>query len=143
MTRRHDQPSPDAAEPSAAARRSACVLIVEDDPPTLHLLGHTLREAGFAVVMTGNGTTALEMLRDDPAIRVVLLDLEMPGFSGWEFRRAQRADRKLAAVPTVVITSTALDKIVDNDLRAADYLLKPVSPEHLVSVITKYCERQR
>ena len=123
--------------------RAGRVLIVEDDPATLHLLGHSLREAAFDVVMTGNGATALQLLRDDPTVRVVLLDLEMPGFSGWEFRRAQRADRKLAAVATVIITSTALDRIIDKDLRAADYLLKPVSPDHLISVVAKYCLRSR
>lgn len=124
--------------PATAGR----VLIVEDDPPTLHLLGRTLQDAGFAVLMTGSGHSGLQLLRDAAGIRVVLLDLEMPDLSGWEFRRAQRADRRLAAVPTVIITATELANISDRDLAAADYLLKPVDPEHLVSVIKKYCPRQ-
>ena len=120
---------------------AARVLIVEDDEPTRYLLERTLQEARFAVVTTASGRDGLRMLRDDPSIRVVLLDLEIPDLSGWEFRRAQRADKRLAGVPTVIITATDLANIVDTELAAADYLLKPVSPEHLISVVRKYCPR--
>jgi CheY-like chemotaxis protein len=143
MTPEHGNPTSGRSYRREGGARAGRILIVEDDPATLHLLGHTLRAADFDVVMTGSGTAGLQMLRDDDTIRVVLLDLEMPGFSGWEFRRLQRADRRLAAVPTVVITSTALERIVDDDLRAADYLLKPVGPEHLISVMAKYCAPRR
>ena len=143
MTTHHDIRDPLFADPAETGPRAGRVLIVEDDPPTRHLIEQSVRRAGFAVVTTDSGTAALQLLRREPSIRVVLLDLEMPGFSGWEFRRAQRADRRLAAVPTVVITATALEKIVDDELRAADYVLKPVSPDYLVSVVAKYCERQR
>ncbi len=139
----HRNATPRFSHSNDGGPKAGRILIVEDDPATLHLLGHTLRSADFEVVMTGSGAAGLQMLRDDEGIRVVLLDLEMPGFSGWEFRRLQRADRRLAAVPTVVITSTTLDRIVDDDLRAADYLLKPVGSEHLISVIAKYCEPRR
>lgn len=119
----------------------ARVLIVEDDEPTRYLLDRTLQEARFAVVTTASGRDGLQMLQEDPSIRVVLLDLEIPDLSGWEFRRAQRADKRLAGVPTVIITATDLANIVDTELAAADYLLKPVSPEHLISVVRKYCPR--
>lgn len=143
MTPDHRDPATLFPPPEDVGPKAGRVLIVEDDPATLHLIGHSLRKAAFDVVMTSNGATALQLLRGDPTVRVVLLDLEMPGFSGWEFRRAQRADRGLAAVATVIVTSAALDRIVDHDLRAADYLLKPVDPAHLISVVAKYCERRR
>lgn len=122
-------------------RGAGRVLIVEDDPVTLRVLGHVLEEARFPVIMTASGSEGLRVLRDDRTIRVVLLDLEMPDLSGWEFRRTQRADNRLAAVPTVIITGTPLENIEDDQLRAADYMLKPVNPDHLISVVTKYCGR--
>lgn len=141
MTFHDDLPHPASAD--AGARRAAGrVLVVEDDPVTLRLLDEALRRAGFAVVATGSGAAGLQMLRADPYIRVVLLDLEMPGMSGWDFRRAQRADRRLAAVATVIITATPLERVVDDELRASDYVLKPVSIEHLIGVVAKYCDWQ-
>jgi CheY-like chemotaxis protein len=117
------------------------VLIVEDDPVTLRVLGQVLENAQYPVVMADSGSEGLRVLRADRKVRLVLLDLEMPHLSGWEFRRTQRADSRLAAVPTVIITGTPLENIEDGQLRAADYLLKPVDPDHLISVVAKYCGR--
>lgn len=100
----------------------------------------SLGRAGFDVVVEGAAPAGLQRLRDDPSIRIVLLDLNMPDMDGWAFRQAQQADPALKDVPTVIITGAPLLDVVGRELHAAEYLLKPVTPEHLVSVVAEYCE---
>ena len=103
------------------------------------MLRRTLERQGWSVAEAGNGNEGLERVRASrPAL--VLLDLMMPGIDGRQFRELQRADPRLAAVPTVIVTGSPLAQIVDAELTAADYLLKPVAREHLVSVVGRYCE---
>ena len=116
------------------------VLIVDDEASIRLLISRQLELAGFDVVCASNGPEALDVLRADPSIRLILLDLMMPGMDGWKVRRAHLADPQLARVPTVILTGAPLPSLVHEQLRAADYLLKPVGREHLVSVVANYCE---
>jgi CheY-like chemotaxis protein len=102
-----------------------------------------LQEAGFAIVEARNGREGLRLLRSDSSVCVVLLDLTMPGIDGWQFRREQVADARLAGVPTIILSGNPLHEIDHQQLQAADYLLKPVGREHLVSVVAHYCEPVR
>lgn len=120
--------------------KSGRVLVVEDEPVMRTLFCRSLQSAGFDVVVAVDGSEGLERLRQDPEIRVVLLDLNMPNMDGHEFRKEQRSDPQLKDVPTVVITGEPLTTVVDSDLSAAEYLLKPVGRDHLISVISEYCE---
>jgi CheY-like chemotaxis protein len=79
-------------------------------------------------------------MRQDPSIRLVLLDMMMPGMDGWGVRREQMQDTALAQVPVIVLTGAPLPTLVHEQLRAADYLLKPVGREHLLSVVSNYLE---
>ena len=114
------------------------VLVIDDDAAVRETFTRGLRHAGFAVLATGSGAAALEILKNDPRIGLILLDLMMPGMDGWRFRSAQRTDARLAAIPTVVTTGAPLVEVVDQELKASDYLLKPVGLEHLVSVVAHY-----
>ena len=116
------------------------VLVIDDDDGVRAVMGKQLQHAGFDVVAAATGSEGLEMMRADPSIRVVLLDMIMPAMDGWRFRRAQLDDPSLAPVPAVVLTGAPLPSLVHDQLRAADYLLKPVGRDHLVSVVSNYCE---
>jgi CheY-like chemotaxis protein len=116
------------------------VLIIDDEAALRMLISRQLELAGFDVISASNGPEGLELLRADPTIRLMLLDLMMPGMDGWRVRRAHLADPQLARVPTVILTGAPLPSLVHEQLRAADYLLKPVGRDHLVSVVSNYCE---
>jgi CheY-like chemotaxis protein len=116
------------------------VLVIDDDGALRVLIARQLELAGFDVVSAASGPEGLEILRADPSIRLLLLDLMMPGMDGWGVRNAHLADPQLARVPTVIMTGAPLNALVHEQLRAADYLLKPVGREHLVSVVSNYCE---
>ena len=118
------------------------VLVIDDDAAVRETLAEGLRQAGFAVVETGSGATGLEILRNDSRIGLILLDLFMPEMDGWRFRYEQRSDPRLAAIPTVITTGASLVEVVDRELKADDYLLKPIGVNHLVSVVAHYVRPQ-
>ena len=130
-------PEPVLAEEPPARNR---IVVVDDDPDVRLVFQQSLQLARFDVVVAGSGAEGFRILRDDPTVGLVLLDLMMPEMDGWRFRHAQRLDPRLAAIPTIIVSGCALATIVHEELQAADYLLKPVAREHLISVIAFYCK---
>lgn len=119
------------------------ILVVDDDEAVRITLQRYLESAGFEVLTAASGPAGLQVLRDDQTLRVVLLDLMMPGMDGWRFRREQLRTPELAAVPVIILTGAPLGSLVHEQLQAADYILKPVGREHLISVVSNYCEPAR
>jgi len=127
----------------ASASDVQYVLLVDDDPSVREMFSQALRLAGFDVMEAATGSEALERLRANTQIGVILLDLKMPDMDGWRFRLAQRTDPRMAAIPTIITTGAPLSEVLDCDLKAADYLLKPVGLEHLISVVSHYVKPAR
>jgi len=115
------------------------VLVVDDESSVRLMLTRLLQLAGYDAVSAMDGAAGYEMLQSDTTIQFVVLDLMMPRMDGWKFRQLQQQDARLRAVPTVILTGAPLPRIVDADLRAVDYLLKPVSLDRLLSVVRQYC----
>jgi len=107
------------------------ILIVDDDPANLQLLGAALREH-YDVVVAKSGEQALKRLEQGP-VDLVLLDVVMPGTDGYEVLRSMKADPKHLHIPVIFITgmSEAQDEARGRDLGAADYISKPL---HLPTV---------
>jgi len=120
-----------------------CVLLVDDDQAVREMFSQALHLAGFDVMEASTGGEAFELLRTNTQIGVILLDLKMPDMDGWRFRLAQRTDPRMAAIPTIITTGAPLSEVLDCDLKAADYLLKPVGLEHLISVVAHYVKPAR
>jgi CheY-like chemotaxis protein len=120
-------------------RTAGRVLVVDDEEGIRVAVSRQLSFAGFDVVTAAGGAEALSTLRTDSSIRVVLLDMLMPDVDGWAFRREQLLDPRMAAVPAVVMTGAPLPSLVHDQLKASDYLVKPVGRDHLVSVVANYC----
>jgi DNA-binding LytR/AlgR family response regulator len=112
------------------------VLAVDDEPPALDELAFLLgRDERVGDVLTcGSATEALRLLRDEP-FDVVLLDVAMPGLSGLELAAVLHRFRE---PPAVVFVTAHLHHAVEAfDLRAVDYLLKPVREERLREAIRR------
>jgi DNA-binding response OmpR family regulator/anti-sigma regulatory factor (Ser/Thr protein kinase) len=115
------------------------VIVIEDDPDAAALLTESVERAGYQVRHAASGAEGLRLVRElDPV--AVTLDVMMPGMDGWRVLQAMKDDRRLARVPVIVCS------IVDNmplgySLGASDYLLKPLDPERLVSVLDKVSVR--
>jgi len=116
------------------------VLVIDDDEGVRTVMRRQLQHAGFDVVAAASGREGLAMMRADSSIRLVLLDMIMPGMDGWGVREQQLEDPALADVPVIILTGAPLPTLVHDQLRAADYILKPVGREHLISVVSNYCQ---
>ncbi len=123
---------------SAAAR----VLVVDDDPGMIELLELLLRSAGLEPVAVSDGSAALEEARRRrPAL--VILDVNLPGLSGYEVCRALRAEHG-AELPIVFVSgerTESFDRVAGLLLGADDYLAKPFAPDELLARVRALLRR--
>jgi PAS domain S-box-containing protein len=121
------------------------VLIVNDEPDQLTLMGNLLRKAGYAVLTAEDGVEALSLARRERP-DLVISDVSMPRMNGLAFCREVRADLDLKTVPILLVT--ALQKDTESavaGLRAGadDYLEFPFDSARLVAKVSRLLERSR
>ncbi len=107
------------------------VLIVDDDRDLRELIAFALTQAGFLVVKAADGPSAVRMF-DTEAPDVVVLDINMPGASGFQVCEAIRA-RSSVPVMMLTVRSEEEDLVKALELGADDYLTKPFSPKTLLA----------
>ncbi len=115
------------------------VLVVDDDRDLRELIGFALAQAGFLVVKAADGPSAVRLF-DAEGPDLVVLDINMPGASGFQVCEAIRAR---SGVPIMMLTvrSEEEDLIKALDLGADDYLTKPFSPRTLLARIKALLRR--
>ena len=109
------------------------ILVVDDEPDIVALVAFHLVKAGYRVSTAANGSDALRLaLQERPAL--VVLDLMLPGLSGFEVLETLRADDATRDTPVLMLTARREepDRIRGLSLGADDYLTKPFSPQELV-----------
>ncbi|HZI94094.1 MAG TPA: sigma-54 dependent transcriptional regulator, partial [Patescibacteria group bacterium] len=121
--------------------KSARILIADDDPDILQVLGDRLSAQGYDVATARDGIEALETLRSDPP-DLVLLDLMMPRMGGMEV--LQRIREENLDVTALVITATGSVRTAVDAMRngAYDFLMKPFDPQQISLTIKKALERE-
>jgi len=115
------------------------ILLVDDDPDLLAVTAFALQQAGFLVVKAADGTSALDLFeREQPDLAV--LDINLPGLSGFELARRVRAKGN---VPIMMLTvrNEEEDLVRALELGADDYLTKPFSPRTLLARIRALLRR--
>jgi len=116
------------------------VLVVDDNPGTRSGLAQLLRLRGYEALEAQNGSEALQVLREHPETRVVVLDLNMPGGSGYSFREQQLKDPTIAEIPAIVFTGSG--DVPDVAFKFHDVLRKPISVDALLDAVRRCCETQ-
>jgi CheY-like chemotaxis protein len=114
---------------------------VDDDYAVLDAIKDVLEDEGYEVSLAANGLEALKELRRGSRPCVILLDLMMPVMNGWEFRREQLQDEKLAVIPTIIITAHNRADENTEELHASGCIRKPARPRLLLEAVGKYCDR--
>ncbi len=117
------------------------ILIVEDDTRTRALLERYLKEQGIAVVTLPDGRRFDETLAAF-AIKLVILDLMLPGEDGLAICRRLRARGETMPVIMLTAKGDEVDRVVGLELGADDYLAKPFSPRELLARIHAVLRRQ-
>ncbi len=120
------------------------ILVVEDDRDIADLVAHYLRKAGWVPTIASSGDEGLAYARAHQ-IDLVILDVMLPGLSGFEVCRALRAGVATAAVPIIMLTARAeeADRVIGLELGADDYVSKPFSPNELVARIRALMRRAK
>ena len=113
------------------------ILIVDDDQEFREALVNIVRSEGFAVETATNGMQALDKLRWGLRPCVVLLDMQMAGMTGWDFRAEQSRDPTLAAIPVVAMTAGYWKNRDLGDYAAR--IEKPIQVPELKATLAKYC----
>ncbi len=113
------------------------VLVVDDDLPTAELAARVLRRAGYSAAVAGSPRDAARHMNQLGPPDLVLLDVEMPGMSGFEFLARMRQSRRLKDTPVILFTALAERRhVVRGLLAGADgYVAKPITGTALVSAV--------
>src|SRR5258708_307681 len=81
------------------------ILIVEDDISICTVITEILQDEGYLVASVENGAEALAYLQQHIHPQLILLDLNMPVMTGWDFRAQQQCDPRLAEIPVIIMSA--------------------------------------
>jgi two-component system, chemotaxis family, chemotaxis protein CheY len=116
------------------------LLVVEDSTDFQNLLKQLFEGEGYAVEKALNGEEALIHLRGEKTLpNLILLDLMMPIMDGYEFRRQQELDIRLANIPVVVMTAHRDAQINKEKISVKECLRKPLDIYQLLATVKKHC----
>jgi CheY-like chemotaxis protein len=123
--------------------RGRRVLIVDDDVRNVYALTSVLEDHGLEVLCAHDGRQGIELLRRNPGVDLVLLDIMMPEMDGYETMRAIRELDGFRNLPIIALTAKAMRGDRDKSLAAgaSDYITKPVEVEHLLEMMRVWLYR--
>lgn len=128
---------------SATTQRAAArILVVEDERDIAALVAYHLTKEGYRVRTAEAGQEALEAVSAEKP-DLMILDLMLPGFSGYEVLQEMRRRPEMSEVPVVVLTARRdeADRVKGLELGADDYVTKPFSPRELVLRVSAVLRR--
>ncbi len=109
------------------------VLVLEDEENIRSFVVINLKRAGYETIEAGTGEDALAILKQNPGIKVALLDIMLPGIDGFEVcRRIRAMDNKIGIIMLTARTQE-MDKVTGLMTGADDYVTKPFSPAELTA----------
>lgn len=124
-------------EDDASGFKGKKVLVVDDDIRNVFALAQILEERDIEVFEAENGKAAIGVLKDNPNIDLVLMDIMMPVMNGYEAMQEIRKIPELENIPIITLTAKAMkedyQKAIDSG--ANDYISKPVDVEKLLSLL--------
>ena len=122
---------------TAAAKKR--ILAVDDDPTAVGALRQILTQKGYEVKVAHSGEEALTVLADQ-RFDLAILDVSMPGMSGYDLCRKLRQDDRTVDLPVIFLTARALlmDMAEGEDAGSDLYLIKPVLATKLVSMVNMF-----
>jgi len=120
------------------------IIVVDDDPETLRLVGLMLQRQGYQIAPANNGTIALSLAHTEKP-DLILLDIMMPDLDGYQVTQQLRANPETASIPVLMFTakSQVEDKVIGYEVGADDYLTKPIHPAELVAHVKALLSRRK
>ncbi|MBI9106986.1 MAG: response regulator [Spirochaetales bacterium] len=136
--------SPVSCEETDYTSKRDSILIVEDNPDMVEIL-RVLLETRYNLHWCGSGTKALDYLKSNPPVSLIICDIMMPGMSGFSFRRELVKAGTHSEIPFVFLTALAdpKDKVQGLKSGALDYIQKPFSSSELLLKIQNLLETHK
>lgn len=121
------------------------VLIVDDVPENIGILGELLRGAGYRVKAANSGSAALQYAISTPIPDLILLDVLMPEMDGYEVLKELRSNPLTETVPVIFLTALGAtsDEQLGLELGAADYITKPIHPALVLARVRTQIEAKQ
>jgi DNA-binding response OmpR family regulator len=119
------------------------IIYIEDERPVFELVRHALKLVGYDLAGATTGRRGLELIRQQKP-DLLLLDLMMPDFNGWDVYRELKKDPDLAGIPVIVITAKIPQQdriLVDGLPPVDDYITKPFDVERLIRSVQNFLEK--
>ena len=119
------------------------ILIAEDERDILELITFTLQYGGYQVIPATNGIQAWELTRKELP-NVVLLDIRMPGMSGYEVCKEIKNHQQTNHIPVIFLSAKGQETEIKTgyETGAIDYILKPFAPDQLLSRLKEILNHQ-
>ncbi|HEY4247218.1 MAG TPA: HAMP domain-containing protein [Lacunisphaera sp.] len=133
----------DQLHASNDALRGRKVLVVDDDARNIFALTTMLENHDMDVISATNGRQAIELIKQQPGISVVLMDIMMPEMDGYQTMQEIRRNPRFGALPILALTAKAMKGDRDKCLAAgaSDYVAKPVNTNELLSLLRVWLYR--
>ena len=116
------------------------ILVVDDEADIRRIIRILLESRGYRVLEAPNGRLAVETIRKEPDVDLILLDIMMPKLDGWQ---VCREIRKKSNVPIIMITAKGetFDKVLGLELGADDYVTKPFDAKEVMARVKAVLRR--
>lgn len=130
------------ALPIQGENMNKMILVVDDEKDIVELVAYNLNREGYQVARAYDGRQALQLIRENKP-DLVILDLMLPGISGFEVCRLIRKKTETEGLPIIMLTakSDSVDKIMGLEIGADDYLTKPFNVRELVARVRAVLRR--
>jgi len=117
------------------------VLLVDDNPQNLKMLGNILKEKPYRQALAQNGAEALDFVKKKRP-DIILLDIMMPDMNGFEVCQKLKQDAELSEIPVIFLTAKTEKKDVIKGLEqgAVDYVTKPFNSQELITRVSTHLE---
>ena len=121
------------------------VLVVDDDIKNIFVLDGVLQDYDANVFTAYNGEEAIEVLKQNNDIDIVLMDIMMPVMDGFEAIEIIRADKNINQIPIIAVTAKTLKEDKDKCIKlgANDYVSKPINMNSLINIIKVWSEKSK
>jgi CheY-like chemotaxis protein len=116
------------------------VLIIDDDNRNIFALNLVLRTKGYQCISAPDSRAGIKMMRENPKIGIVLLDMMMPDMDGYETIAVIKKDPALAHLPIIAVTAQAMPGDREKCLEAGAnaYVSKPVNIDLMLDILKKH-----
>ncbi len=124
--------------------RAFNILIVDDEPINIQLLGSVLKEFNYEIQFATSGEEALEWVNSDP-FDLILLDLMMPAMDGYEVCERIKKNKATNAIPILFLSASVSPEKINKGFEtgAADFINKPFNRVELLAKVKTHLELKR